>query len=119
MDIRSVSNTASPVPISVDKKAAPSPAVHVDAPSEVSTTVPQQPVPTLSQITQAVNSINAAMTAMSADLQFSVDEDSQRTIIKIVDQETKEVLRQIPSVEALAIAKALDQAQGLLIKQKA
>ncbi len=70
--------------------------------------------------TENCHSINQAMSEMSSDIQFSLDEDSNKTIIKIVDQKTKEVLRQIPSAEALAIAKALDQAQqGLLIKQKA
>ncbi len=59
------------------------------------------------------------MKSMSQDLEFSIDEDSDRTVVKIIDQKTKEVLRQIPSPEALAIAKALDQAKGLLIQQKA
>ena len=40
-------------------------------------------------------------------------------IVKVMDNATKEVIRQIPSVEMLAIAKALDKIQGLLIKQKA
>ena len=123
MDIRSVGNTTQPAPAFVDKKVADPAPVNTDAQSVIETAVPavgeSQPAPTLAQVTQAINSINQAMSAMSSDIQFSVDEDSNKTIIKIVDQKTKEVLRQIPSAEALAIAKALDQAQGLLIKQKA
>ena len=124
MDIRSVGNTTQPVPAFVDKKVAdPSAHVNTDTQPVIETAVPAvgepQAAPTLDQVTQAINSINQAMSAMSSDIQFSIDEDSNRTIIKIVDQKPKEVLRQIPSVEALAIAKALDQAQGLLIKQKA
>jgi flagellar protein FlaG len=122
MDIRSVGNTPQPAPVVVETKAADS-SVNADAQSVVAAPVAAvsepKPTPTLAQLTQAINSINQAMSAMSSDIQFSLDEDSNRTIIKIVDQETKEVLRQIPSAEALAIAKALDQAQGLLIKQKA
>lgn len=37
----------------------------------------------------------------------------------MIDRQTKEVLRQMPSEEALAIAHALDKLQGLMIKQKA
>jgi flagellar protein FlaG len=126
MDIRSVGNTTQPAPAFVDKKVAdPSAAVHgesqpvIDAAVSAVSEAQSTPPPTLDQVTQAINTINKAMSEMSPDLQFSIDEDSNRTIIKIVDQKTKEVLRQIPSAEALAIAKAIDQAQGLLIKQKA
>jgi flagellar protein FlaG len=124
MDIRSVGNTTQPAPSFVETKVADSSPVHTDAQSVAATAVAavaeSAPVPTLAQVTQAINSINQAMSAMSSDIQFSLDEESNRTIIKIVDQKTKEVLRQIPSAEALAIAKALDQAQqGLLISQKA
>jgi flagellar protein FlaG len=66
-----------------------------------------------------VQTVNATLKQLSQDLEFSVDADSQRTIVKVVDQQTKEVIRQMPSAEALEIAKALDRVQGLLIKQKA
>lgn len=68
---------------------------------------------------EALQSINNALQSMSSNLQFSVDEDSQRTIVKVVDQETKEVIRQMPTEEALEISKALDKLQGLLIKSQA
>ena len=41
-------------------------------------------------------------------------------VVQLIDQKTKEVLRQIPSKEALDIAKSLDDtSKGLLIKQTA
>jgi flagellar protein FlaG len=75
--------------------------------------------PTLGQVTDAVNAINRSMSTQSRGLEFSVDADSHRTIVKVVDRQTKELIRQIPTVETLEIAHALDQAQGLLIKQQA
>jgi flagellar protein FlaG len=123
MDIRSVGNTAQPAAAPIDIKVTSTDSSSVDKAVQEAAAVPAiptQPTPTLAQVTQAVNSINEAMRSMSRDLEFSVDEDTKETVVKIVDQKTKEVLRQIPSVEALAIAKAIDQAQqGLLIKQKA
>ncbi|MES2130097.1 MAG: flagellar protein FlaG [Pseudomonadota bacterium] len=76
------------------------------------------PAPSQDEVKQAVASINKSLQTLSQDLVFSVD-DKNRTIVKVVDQKTKEVIRQIPSPEALEIAKALDTAQGLLIKQTA
>lgn len=76
--------------------------------------------PSLEKVTQAVQNINKSLQAMSRDLEFSVDSDSNRTIVKVIDRKTKEVIRQIPSNEALEISKALDTAvHGLLMKQQA
>jgi flagellar protein FlaG len=76
-------------------------------------------VPNLDQVAEAVHNINKTMQALSQNLEFSIDPDSKQTIVKVVDQQTKEVIRQMPSAEALEIAKALDRVQGLLIRQKA
>ena len=75
--------------------------------------------PALEKVKQAVQNINKSLQSMSRDLEFSVDSDSNRTIVKVVDSKTKEVIRQIPSQEALEISKALDTVRGLLIKQQA
>jgi flagellar protein FlaG len=77
------------------------------------------PVPSQDEVKEAVANINKSLQSLSQDLVFSVDTDSNRTIVKVVDQKTKEVIRQIPTPEALEIAKALDTVQGLLIKQTA
>ncbi|MEA5097612.1 MAG: flagellar protein FlaG [Burkholderiaceae bacterium] len=75
--------------------------------------------PSLDQVKQAVQEINNSMRNNSHALEFSVDNDSERTVVKVVDKQTQKVIRQIPSEEALAIAKSLDQALGKLIQQKA
>jgi flagellar protein FlaG len=75
--------------------------------------------PTIAQVNQAVQKINTAMASQSQGIEFSVDTSSHRIVVKIVDQQNNQVIRQIPSKEALAIADSLDQTQGLLIKQQA
>lgn len=77
------------------------------------------PEPSIDQVHQAVQKINVAMTSQSQGIAFSVDATSHRIVVNIVDQQTNQVIRQIPSKEALAIADSLDQTQGLLIKQQA
>ncbi|MDP2786071.1 MAG: flagellar protein FlaG [Sulfurimicrobium sp.] len=68
---------------------------------------------------QATDQINQAIKMMANNLQFTIDEDTGIDVVKVVDTETQEVIRQFPSVEILAIAKAIDQLQGLLVRDKA
>lgn len=92
--------------------AAPRPAA-VD-PSRAETAEPD-PV----TLGKAVDRLNDTMRAKAQGLEFTIDDDSKRLVVKVVDQQTKEVIRQVPSQEVLEIAKALDRAQGLLIRQQA
>lgn len=73
----------------------------------------------MQQLEHATQKINAAMKELNQSLEFTIDQDSERLVLKVVDTQTKEVIRQMPSEETLEIAKAIDRLQGLLIKQKA
>lgn len=76
--------------------------------------------PSLEQVTDAVTQLNKSLQIKAQSLEFSIDTESKRTIVKLIDQKTKEVLRQIPTPEALELAKSLDAAgTGQLIKQTA
>lgn len=79
---------------------------------------PAQPV-TQTAVAAAVQSANAYVQSVSSSLQFSLDQDSGRTVVKMVDTKTDEVLRQFPSEEMLAISKSIDRMQGLLINREA
>lgn len=78
----------------------------------------QQEPPSPADLQQALKEVQTAINGVANDLRFSIDEDTGRTLIKIVDRETDEVIKQIPSEELLRIAKALDKFQGLLVKQE-
>ncbi|KAB8044775.1 flagellar biosynthesis protein FlaG [Janthinobacterium rivuli] len=85
-------------------------------------TVAPQPAsrePSREQLDKAVSELNQSSQMKTQGLEFSIDEDSQRTVVKVIDQETKEVLRQIPTKEALELAKTFDSAKGSLIRQSA
>ena len=75
--------------------------------------------PSREQVDDAVKKINEGMAASSQSLEFAIDDDSKEIVVKIIDQGTREVVRQIPSVEALEIAKSIDKMRGLLISQTA
>lgn len=68
---------------------------------------------------EAASKLQDFVSSVGTSLRFSVDEDSGQTVIKVLDPESQKVLRQIPSEEALALSKALDNFKGLLVKQKA
>lgn len=56
----------------------------------------------------------------SNNLEFSIDDTTGQTVVKVIDSSTKELIRQIPSEEMLAIAQALDgEIKGLLVRNKA
>jgi len=86
----------------------------------ISTTplVPQQV--SVGELKSAVATINQAMRQSNHSLEFSVDTDTHRTVVKMVDTGTGELIRQFPSETALAISRGIDQfQQGLLLEQKA
>ncbi|MDH3219684.1 MAG: flagellar protein FlaG [Gammaproteobacteria bacterium] len=56
------------------------------------------------EITEAVTEINEIIRSVQRDLSFNVDEDSGKTIIRVIDSESGELIRQIPSEDILAIA---------------
>lgn len=124
MDIRSVSGSPPQAPRPAERPdPAPAPAVRSDA---FTSTAPAAPEKTAAQrrasdeqVDQALSSINNALQVRSQDLEFSIDTESDRTIVKVVDKHTQEVIRQMPSEEAIEIAKALDRLQSLLIRQTA
>ena len=75
--------------------------------------------PTPAEIAQSVEAINKFLKPVANNIQFSIDQDSGTTLVKIVDTETQAILRQIPSVDALSMAKELGKLQGLLVREKA
>ncbi len=71
----------------------------------------------MSQLSNYVQSVQR-------NLNFSIDESSGQTVIKVIDSESEEIIRQIPSEEMLALARRLnelngEQVSGLLMQSKA
>lgn len=93
------------------------PSVPVNAPA-AKPDAPQQPTP--AELEQAMESLNKTLKQSNKNLEFSVDTGTKKVLVKLVDTETGDVIREIPGEEALAIARSIDQyQQGLLLKQQA
>lgn len=80
----------------------------------------KEAAPSKREVEEAVAKLNQSVQSRAQSLEFSIDDDSHRTIVKVIDQSTKEVLRQIPTPEALQIAKSIDaRSGGFLVDQEA
>ncbi len=64
------------------------------------------------QVTDTVERLNQRLRDYNTNLQFEVDDKYQEMVVRIVDRETQEVVRQIPSEEALALAKFFDELEA-------
>lgn len=73
----------------------------------------------LQDIEKATDQVKKFVSPVNSDIQFSIDDETGITVVKVVDKSTNEIIRQIPGDEILQIAKALDRLQGLLVKQQA
>ncbi|HEB55741.1 MAG TPA: flagellar protein FlaG [Gammaproteobacteria bacterium] len=71
--------------------------------------------PSKDSIEEAVKEINKFVESTQSELQFSLDEDSGKTVIKVLDSSTRELIRQIPSEEALRLARQLREGGDLEI----
>ena len=67
------------------------------------------------QLDDAVSQLNDFVQTVQRDLQFEVDNDLGQTIVKVVDQSTREVIRQIPDEVALRLAENLQQDEPLTL----
>jgi len=72
------------------------------------------PEPRTLDVAKAIERINELSRGSRRDLRFRVDESSGRTIITVINAVTKEIVRQIPPEELLAIAQTLEQGGGLI-----
>ena len=71
------------------------------------------------KVESAVSQISDFVQNFQRDLQFSVDKESGRTVIKVLDSKTEEVIRQIPSEETLRMAQHLDSPESLILREQA
>jgi flagellar protein FlaG len=121
MDITQVSSAVaqfvahapnSPVSPVAPQASAPAPAPVPAASDSDSSQV------SAAQLSQAVNQINQIVQSINPGVEFTVDGVTGPVVVKVVDVQSQEVIRQFPSQAALSIAQALDNLQGVLLQHK-
>jgi len=71
------------------------------------------------ELKKSVEALNRYIQPQQGSLEFSIDESSGKTLLKVVDTETNEVLLQVPSKQALALSQSVGKTPGLLISDSA
>ncbi|BDQ65415.1 flagellar protein FlaG [Shewanella xiamenensis] len=71
------------------------------------------------KLTQVASELSDMMSMMRKGLAFKVDENSGQAVVTVLDRDTGDVIRQMPSEEALKLAEKLSEVTGLLMKTEA
>ena len=70
------------------------------------------------EVEKAVEKLNRLMGIIDKRLEFRVDEKSQRVVVKIIDQQSGELMDEIPSQRALDILNSFSEMIGLLFDKR-
>jgi len=79
--------------------------------SEVESEKPQL---SIEETKDVVESLNNAMSLLQRGVAFQVDENTERTIVKIIDRETSETIKQFPSEDLVKLIERMQEMQSLL-----
>lgn len=71
------------------------------------------------KVEEAVATIQGFVQSARRNIDFSVDEASGHVVVKVTDSSSGDVIRQIPSEEALHLAESLADVRSLLFKAEA
>ncbi len=63
-----------------------------------------------------VSDINKVVQTLQRDLQFSLDEKNGGTILRVLDRETNDTIREIPSAEIRALRERMREVSGIIFK---
>ena len=72
----------------------------------------------MQEIENVVSNISDYVQTIRRELQFTVDEDSGLTVVKVFNKETDELIRQIPSEDFLKLAKTITDYKSTLLDVK-
>ena len=78
-----------------------------------------QQQPTEAELRQAVANLQLKAQKAAPNLQFSIDRDTSRLVIRVTDSTTRGVIQQFPPEEVLRMDRELDRLQGMLLNREA
>jgi uncharacterized FlaG/YvyC family protein len=111
------------------------PGVHrpVETPRQATPALEPATAPTRDEVEQAVAVLSDKVQMLRTSVQFSIDDESDRMVIRVYDEEKKEVILQLPPENLLKLARffagdkaggganpsAPDGHSGLLVREQA
>jgi flagellar protein FlaG len=113
MDIRF--DPATHVPsVAAVQSAADAPSSRRNAPAE-----PDRAAAADASVEQVVTQLQDHVQSVHRELRFKVDENTGQTVVRVVDQETGRLIRQIPNQNVLDLNAFLQSISGLLLREQA
>lgn len=111
--------TATPADQGVNRSAVMSPRGLQSTEREVKEASVETESANAEPLEAVVENVNDYVQNVQRQLSFSIEKESGKTVIRVVDSATDELVRQIPSEEFLELAKALEKAKGILLQAEA
>ncbi|MCS6284678.1 MAG: flagellar protein FlaG [Nitrospira sp.] len=68
---------------------------------------------------QAVAKVSEDIKAHDTNLKFEIDDSTDRVVVKVIEKDSGEVIRQFPPKEVLELAKFFNASKGFLLKEQA
>ena len=125
MDVGSIKNSLNPGLASVrsgsvaNEKAVSTAKVGVEEQAEQQAAVSETEKVSREEVESAVSTIQEFVQSVRRNINFSLDDGSERVVVKVTDADSGDVIRQIPSEEALQMAENLEEVRSLLFNAKA
>ncbi len=90
--------------------------------AEAPSITPQQPAPNAmpapEELARALEGMNGFLASGNNHIQFAVHQEAERLMVQIIDDETQEVIRTIPSKELLDLAARIGEMVGMLLDKR-
>lgn len=72
---------------------------------------------TMEDINAAVDNLNKTAARLKERISFSYNQDANRIIMKVIDNDTNEVVREIPSKDSIEFLEQLQEFIGLFVDE--
>tara|TARA_B110000116_G_C16243117_1_gene318937 strand:- start:20 stop:409 length:390 start_codon:yes stop_codon:yes gene_type:complete len=80
--------------------------------------IDRQPIISTSELEAKIVELNEAMVSRNQAVLFSTDAATGRDVVRVSNKNTGELIRQMPSVEALKAMQNIDQMMGLIFNKR-
>lgn len=119
MEINLIGGISNPAPVRAVRSGAGASDSVQKEPEDRQPALQQAPEVGRQPVEEAVSSIREFAQSIQRNLNFSLDDSTGRVVVKVTDGVSGEVIRQIPSEEALRLAETLDEVRSLLFNAQA
>ena len=87
-------------------------------PKDVKVDIDREPLASAKDLEAKIASLNEALVSRNQAVAFSVDASTGHDVVKVTNRSTGELIRQMPSLEALKAMQNIDRMMGLIFNHK-